>query len=149
VEAWQDNSVTTLGQAQRIWSEQPYSVLLVCGRGVDVLDLPSRLEGLLPAPEVPVVPLATTSPPRRWLLFTATGSTKLFGELEQLGVRLHGAGTWAALPPTAVAFLRPQRWLNSPQHPGIGRLRTADEMQDALLQALWHSGLALGPGEDG
>jgi Bifunctional DNA primase/polymerase, N-terminal len=148
-DAWQRSPVTDLADVYRIWSEHPYGVLLVCGRGVDVLELPDRLSGLLPAPEVPQLPLATTArPPRRWLVFTATGSGALSGELAQARVRLHGVGAWMALPPTAVEFLTPQRWLVSPQHPGIHRLRTADEVQHALLTALRTSRLTAGSGDD-
>jgi hypothetical protein len=91
--SWQDTPITDPAHAQEIWSQQPYSVLLVCGRGVDVLELPHRVFGLLPAPEVPQVPLAATPPPPAvGLLFTATGSGALSGELASVGVRLHTAG---------------------------------------------------------
>ncbi|MBV9142490.1 MAG: bifunctional DNA primase/polymerase [Pseudonocardiales bacterium] len=140
-DTWRDAPVTDPAHAQEIWSQQPYGVLLVCGRGVDVLELPHRVFGLLPAPEVPQVPLAATAvPPRRWLLFTATGSGALSGELASMGVRLHTAGAWVALPPTAVDFLSPQRWLEPPQNPSTRRLRTADEVQHGLLTLLLRSG---------
>jgi hypothetical protein len=148
-DSWRENPVTDPAEAYEVWSEHPYGVLLVCGRGVDVLELPHRLFGLLPAPEVGQVPLATTAtPPRRWLLFTATGSGALSSELASATVRLHGAGAWVALPPTTVEFLTPQRWLEPPQHPSTRRLRTADEVQHGLLTVLLRSGLGTGPGDD-
>lgn len=140
-DSWRDTPVTDPAHVHEIWSQQPYSVLLVCGRGVDVLELPHRVFGLLPAPEVPQVPLAATAaPPRRWLLFTATGSGALSGELASVGVRLHTAGSWVALPPTTVEFLAPQRWLDPPQSPSTRRLCTADEVQHGLLTLLLRSG---------
>jgi Bifunctional DNA primase/polymerase, N-terminal len=141
-DTWRDTPITDPAHAQAIWSQQPYGVLLVCGRGVDVLELPHRVFGLLPAPEVEQVPLAATAtPPRRWLLFTATGSGALSSELAQAKVRLHTAGTWVALPPTTVEFLSPQRWLQPPpQNPSTRRLRTTDEVQHGLLTLLLRSG---------
>ncbi|MBV9139323.1 MAG: bifunctional DNA primase/polymerase [Pseudonocardiales bacterium] len=147
-DTWADTAVTDPAEAYEIWSEHPYGVLLVCGRGVDVLELPQRLRGLLAFPEVPHVPLAMTAPPVRWLLFTATGSGAVSGELASAGVRLHTAGAWVALPPTTVGFLSPQRWLEPPQHPGTGRLRTADEVQQGLLTALRRSRFGTGSGDD-
>jgi hypothetical protein len=144
---WRDSPVTDPAEAYEVWCEHPYGVLLVCGRGVDVLELPQRLRGLLAFPEVPWVPLAMTAPPVRWLLFTATGSGALSGELSQVGMRLHGVGAWVALPPTAVEFLFPQRWLEPPPPGGTGRLRTADEMQHALLTVLLTSRLTIGSGD--
>ena len=147
-DSWRENPITDPAEAYEVWSEHPYGVLLVCGRGVDVLELPQRLRGLLAFPEVPQVPLAMTAPPVRWLLVTATGSGALSGELARAGVRLHTAGAWVALPPTTVGFLSPQRWLEPPQHPGTRRLRTADEVQHGLLTALLRSRLGTGPGND-
>ncbi|MBV9139313.1 MAG: bifunctional DNA primase/polymerase [Pseudonocardiales bacterium] len=147
-DSWRENPVTDSAEAYEIWSEHPYGVLLVCGRGMDALELPQRLRRLLAFPEVPRVPLAMTAPPVRWLLFTATGSGALSGELASAGVRLHTAGTWVALPPTTVGFLSPQRWLEPPQHPSTGRLRTTDEVQHGLLTALLRFRLGTGPRDD-
>jgi hypothetical protein len=96
---WWEKPVTDPAEAYEVWCEHPYGVLLVCGRGVDVLELPQRLRGLLAFPEVPWVPLAMTAPPVRWLLFTATGSGAVSGELARASVRLYAAGAWVALPP--------------------------------------------------
>ncbi|MBV9141923.1 MAG: bifunctional DNA primase/polymerase [Pseudonocardiales bacterium] len=148
-DTWRDAPVTDPAHAQEIWSQQPYGVLLVCGRGVDVLELPHRVFGLLPAPEVPQLPVAATAtPPRRWLLFTTTGSGALSSELAQARVRLHTAGAWVALPPTGVEFLSPQRWLEPPQRSSTQRLRTADEVQHGLLTLLLRSGLSKGADDD-
>jgi Bifunctional DNA primase/polymerase, N-terminal len=150
-DTWRENPVTDPADAYEVWSEHPYGVLLVCGLGVDVLELPQRLTGLLPAPEVPRVPVAATAPPVRWLLFTATGSSTLLGDLILLilaRVRLHTAGAWVALPPTTVGFLTPQRWVEPPQPGSAQRLPTAEEVQHGLLTALLGSGLGIGPGDD-
>lgn len=135
-DTWQHSPITTPGDAYEVWSEHPYGVLLVCGRGVDVLELPHRLQGLLPVPEVPQVPVVATARPERWLLFTATGSGALADDLILAKVRLHTAGDWAALPPTTTQFLAPQRWVEPPPRGGIQHLPTADEVQAELITAL-------------
>ena len=144
---WVEAPVTDRVEAYEVWSENPYGVLLVCGRGVDVLELPEELGWLLPAPKVPQAPLAVSSPPRQWLLFTATGSGHLSGELARAGVRLHTAGAWVALPPTPVEPMSPQRWLAPPQLSTDG-LPDTEKVQHALLTALLRSGLGPGPGDD-
>lgn len=48
IENW-DAAVREPDQAWTIWGQQPYGVLLVCGRGIDVLDVPLRVAELLPA----------------------------------------------------------------------------------------------------
>ena len=140
---WQNAPVIDPDHAEEIWTWEPYGVLLVCGRGVDVLELPHRMCELLPAPEVPQVPVAATGPPPRWLLFTATGSGSLSCDLNLARVRLREAGAWVALPPTPVADMFTTRWTKPPQH-DTTRLPTADEVQHALFNALLRSGLGTG-----
>lgn len=146
-DAWQEAPVTTPERVEEVWSRQPYGVLLVCGRGVDVLELPYRMRELLGAPELAQVPVAVTGFPPRWLLFTATGSNNLSADLDLARVRLHGAGSWVALPPTVVAPLCTARWIEPPQHNTVG-LIIAEEVQHALLQVLLRSGVGTGPGDD-
>jgi Bifunctional DNA primase/polymerase, N-terminal len=115
-EAWQDTPVTTPEHAEEIWSQHPYAVLLVCGQGVDVLELPNRMMGLLSiftgeGPVVPV-PVAVTGSLPRFLVFTSTDVDFLLPALP--GVRLHGAGSWIALPPTPTELVLAQRWWTTP-----------------------------------
>jgi Bifunctional DNA primase/polymerase, N-terminal len=149
-DTWQDTPVTDPKRAEEIWGQQPYGVLLVCGRGVDVLELPHRMRGLLCAlaPGGPVVPVAATGAPPRFLVFTATGPGTLAGDLTLAKVRLHGAGAWVALPPTTVGFLFPQRWWTAPPEHGRTRLRPAQPVQDVLVDALLASGLGTGTDDD-
>lgn len=136
--------------AYDIWRQHPYGVLLVCGRGVDVLQLPYRLEGLLPALPAAglVVPVALSGPPPQWQLFVATDSGTLLPELTLASVRRHGAGAWVALPPTTLPHMVPARWTAPPPSTAGRPLPTAQEVQQVLLDALLSSGLATGPDDD-
>lgn len=150
-DTWQSTPVTDPDHAQQIWAQQPYGVLLVCGQAVDVLELPHRLAGLLPALVAGnlAVPVAATGPPPRWLLFVATGPSTLSADLALASVRLHSAGAWVALPPTPVAHLITARWTVPPLQ-GAERtpLPTAEQVQQVLLDALLRSGLPAGPDDD-
>lgn len=136
-DTWQHTPVTTPGDAYEVWSAHPYGVLLVCGHGVDVLELPQRLVALLRAPEVPQAPVVATRP-ERWLLFTTTGSKTLTGDLVVANARLHTLGDWVALPPTTTQFLVPQQWVEPPPR-STGVLPTTDEIQAGLIAALARS----------
>lgn len=156
-DTWAEAPVTDPAQAYELWSEHPYSVLLVCGRGVDALEVPRRLRALLPEwvlrqqtpPQDQQVPIVVTTPPSDWLLFTATGSAGLSGALAQAGVCLRGAGSWVALPPTAVEYQCPQRWLVPPRHGSDPWLPESDTIQAQMLAALLRVRLTEGSGEDG
>lgn len=146
---WQHAPLTTAERVEQIWSQAPYGVLLVCGQGVDVLELPHRMRGLLSAlTGAPVVPIAATGVPPRFLVFTASGLGTLWGDLALTRVRLHAAGAWVALPPTHVLLLSPQRWWNPPPDHESPQLRPAQQVQDVLVTALLTSGLDTGTDDD-
>jgi hypothetical protein len=135
-DTWSDTPLTDPDQAYALWSEQPYGVLLVCGRGVDVLELPHRMMGLLSVLQsvVPVVPVAVTGSPPRFLVFTATDSEFLLPALRQ--VHLHGEGAWVALPPTATEVVLRQRWWRSPPEDQLQLpLLPTQVVLDALLSS--------------
>jgi hypothetical protein len=113
-DTWQQDPVTTPEQAEEIWGQHPYGVLLVCGQGVDVLELPLRMMGLLGAltGAEPVVPVAVTGSPPRFLVFTSTDWDSLLPAVR--GVHLHGTGSWIALLPTATEVVLAQRWWTTP-----------------------------------
>lgn len=116
-----------------------------------MLELPHRLQQLLPALAEGnlVVPVAATGPPPRWLLFVATGSGTVSGDLALASVRLRGAGAWVALPPTPVASMFTAWWtVPPPQDAESTQLPTAEEVQQVLLDALLSSGLPAGPDDD-
>lgn len=94
--------ITDPQQAQAIWTRlRPPGVLLVCGRGIDVLEAPPWVTQRLPAlaEHGLRVPIATTVAPYRWLILVATGSGRLRPDLAAAAVLLHSSGEWAALPP--------------------------------------------------
>jgi len=130
-ETWQQAPVTDPERAYALWSEHPYGVLLVCGRGVDVLELPHRMMGLLSALQS-AVPVAVTGSPPRFLVFTATDPDVLPPALRQ--VRLNGAGSWIALPPTATELVLTQRWWTTPAEDQL-RLLPTQVVLDALASA--------------
>lgn len=137
IENW-DAAVMEPDQAWSIWGQQPYGVLLVCGRGIDVLDVPLWVAELLPALADAglVVPVATALVPSRSVLFVATGSGTLRDDLATAPVCLHGKGEWVALPPTTVVGYPPPRWRVPPRDDGASALGGADEVQRLLAEAL-------------
>jgi Bifunctional DNA primase/polymerase, N-terminal len=147
VDGWQSAPVTNPDEADQIWSQHPYGVLLVCGRGVDVLELPRRIKPLsVFRTGGLVLPIAVSGPPMRWQVVVATGSGALLPELARASVRLRGAGAWVALPPTPVAELFTARWI------ALGTASTplvdADAVQQVLRTALVSSGPVTSPDDD-
>lgn len=133
--------VTDPQHAEELWTRQPYGVLLVCGRGIDALEVPFRVAELLPAlaSRGLVAPVATTLTPSRWVLIVATSSGTLRDDLAAASVRLHGPGQWVALPPTTLGGYPPIRWTQAPPHDHDVCLPSADKVQQVLAEAL-HSG---------
>ncbi|MGH3718306.1 MAG: bifunctional DNA primase/polymerase [Pseudonocardiaceae bacterium] len=133
-----DAAVTDPDHAWSVWGRQAYGVLLVCGRGIDALEVPFRVIELLPALADAdlVVPVVTALAPSRWVLLVATASGTLRDELAAASVRLRGKGEWVALPPTAVSGYPPLRWRVPPLDDGASALPSADEVQRVLAEAL-------------
>ena len=134
-DTWDIAPVTDPDHAQDIWTRQPYGVLLVCGRGIDALEVPFRVAELLPTLGL-AVPVATALSPSRWLLFVATSSGTLRSDLAAVSVRLRGTGQWVALPPTTLGGYPPIRWTVAPPEGRDIRLPGADEVQPVLAEAL-------------
>lgn len=111
--AWQCAGITDVDQALNVWTQQPYGVLLVCGQGVDALELPPRVAELVPALTAAGMgaPLAAVLPRR--LLFVASGTGALLPALQGAGVVLRGQGSWVPLPPTNLGHARAS-WRISP-----------------------------------
>lgn len=147
-DSWAQAPVTDPAEAYKIWSEQPYGVLLVCGYGVSVLELPERMMAVLSVLRAQglVVPVIAGEP-SGWLVITDANSTTLSPELEAVGARLHGVGSWVALPPTTVALRVTALWWVKPfrDHHGVVRLCPAERVQEVLLGALPRSGTGGGP----
>lgn len=137
-DTWDLAPVTDPEQAEDIWTRLRHvGVLLVCGRGVDALEVPFRVAELLPtlADRGLVVPVATALSPSRWLLVVATGSGGLRPDLAALSVRLRGTGQWVALPPTTLGGYPPLRCTQAPHDRDVC-LPCADEVQQVLAEAL-------------
>ncbi|MBV9143811.1 MAG: bifunctional DNA primase/polymerase [Pseudonocardiales bacterium] len=128
--------ITDSEHAQEIWTRlRPPGVLLVCGKGIDALEVPPWASERLPAlaEHGLRVPIATTVAPYRWLLLVATGSRRLRPELAAAAVLLHSTGEWAALPPTTLPGNPPLRWTQPPAENRTLRLPKADEVQRILV----------------
>lgn len=141
-DAWRTRPVTDEEEANEIWGQTPYGVLLVCGH-IIVLDLPEDMRPLLEAFQTagPLVPVAHGGNPRRFLML-ATGSTELDSDLAHAGVRVHAEGTWVALPPTCLDVAMEQRWWTAPA-PNEARLRPAGDLHTILLASWRRSGLGI------
>lgn len=134
---WESAPVTDVDQALDIWTQKPFGVLLVCGYGVDVLELPSEVAELLPALAargLTAPPTAAVMPPPRWLVYVATvpGQT-LLPTLAMAGVVLRTRGDWVALPPTNLGHTR-ARWRVEPSDSQV--LPDAAAVQQVLADAL-------------
>lgn len=132
---WRDAPITDPGRALAVWTAHPYALLLVCGHGVDVLEVSPAVAGLLPvlAGRGVEVPVAVVAPFPRRLLYVATGSA-LLPELAAEGTTLHALGGYVALPPTTLGQ-RSARWLRPPPDHGTA-LPGSDEVQLLLVDAL-------------
>jgi hypothetical protein len=134
-DAWEISPLIEWNQAHAVWAHYPYGVLLVCGQGVDVLELPTRLaEAALATLDVLGLtgPIAVL-PPARWLVFAASGSGPLPRLAAWPSVVYRGPGCWAPLPPTDLGHA-PARWHVAPE-PGVS-LPPSQELQHAVIDTL-------------
>ncbi|KEI43704.1 bifunctional DNA primase/polymerase [Saccharopolyspora rectivirgula] len=100
---WQELIGSTLDEVASWWSEKPYGVLVATGTAVNAIevgpDLGHQAAKVLRKLDTPVPIVAT--PDRRWYFLTAE-EAQLRPELAEIsGVRVHGAGSWIPMPPTA------------------------------------------------
>lgn len=133
---WESARVTDVDQALDIWTRKPFGVLVVCGYGVDVLELPPEVAELLPAlaDRALIAPTAAVMPPPRWLLYVATVPGQiLLPSLAMAGVVLRRRGDWVALPPTNLGHAR-ARWRVEPADGQV--LPDAAEVQHVLADQL-------------
>ncbi|HEU0088258.1 MAG TPA: bifunctional DNA primase/polymerase [Pseudonocardiaceae bacterium] len=75
-ERWPDQPITTWEQAHATWSHRRYGVLLVCGHGVDAVELPTPLAAavLLALDTAPVAGPVVALGADRWLVLVASGA---------------------------------------------------------------------------
>lgn len=138
-DTWNIAPVTDPKQAEEVWTRlRRVGVLLVCGRGIDALEVPFRVREPLPALGMRdlTVPVATALAPSRWQLFVATGSGTLRPDLAIASVCPRGIGQWVALPPTTLGGYPPVQWTQAPPEDRDLCLPGADEVQQTLAEAL-------------
>ena len=138
-DTWDSAPITDPERAEEVWTAcRHVGVLLVCGRGIDALEVPFRVTEVVPAlgQRGVRVPIATALAPSRWLLFVATGSGTLWPELAAVSVRWRGIGQWVALPPTTLGGYPPVRWTVAPTEDHALYLPGAQEVQRMLAEAL-------------
>ncbi|MGH3427864.1 MAG: bifunctional DNA primase/polymerase [Mycobacteriales bacterium] len=136
---WDLAPITDPEQAEETWTRlRQVGVLLVCGHGIDAMEVPFRLYELLPAlgGRGLTVPVVTALAPSRWLLLVATGSGTVRPDLAAASVCLRGIGQWAALPPTTLGGYSPVQWTQAPPEDRDLCLPGADEVQRVLAEAL-------------
>ncbi|MGH3783508.1 MAG: bifunctional DNA primase/polymerase [Acidimicrobiales bacterium] len=137
---WCGSGITTPSKAEAVWTRWPYSLLVECGHGVDVLELPGQLaERPVQALAVAGVrcPVAVLLHPARWLLFMASGDPIV--ELGAWpGVLYRGVEAWVPLPPTNLGRSH-ARWHTDPADLA-GALPEAEQVQRITatsLQGTW------------
>ncbi|HEU0088436.1 MAG TPA: bifunctional DNA primase/polymerase [Pseudonocardiaceae bacterium] len=132
---WQNRAITTWDQAHTTWSRRRYGVLLVCGRGVDVLELPTPLAtAALPALGTPgVAGPVVALPSARWLLLVASGPGLLPPMRSWPAITYRGPGHWVPLPPTDLGSTW-AGWHRAPE-PGAA-LPASDVVQRVIIAAL-------------
>ncbi|MGH7510979.1 MAG: bifunctional DNA primase/polymerase [Gemmatimonadales bacterium] len=135
---WQKQGITEWSDAHAVWTRRPYGVLLVCGRGVDALELPTRLaQDVFPALGAagPIVALH----PARWVLLVASGH----GPAPKLGtwpsVTYRGPGHWVPLPPTGLDHTR-ARWHVRPPLDEAVILPASELVQRTVIDTLGGGG---------
>lgn len=130
--SWGASATTDGDEALDVWTRRPFSVLLLCGLGIDVLEIPAAAgpaaqHYLNEAEQLGPIALATA---RNWLLFVR-GSAALRADLAERGhIQHRGVGDWAPLPPTMDGPL-PYRWRVTPASVNW-RLPSSDDVQQVL-----------------
>jgi hypothetical protein len=144
LDEWEGQSSIQPAQLDDWWHEHPHALLLPTGRNFDVVEVPALLgahavcgpptgPGRASAAGRVRGPVAVT-PTGRWMFLMGSGAP-LRPELDhRTDVVRHCAGSWIPAPPTVLPE-GPVRWQVSPEQVGW-RLPDADEMQQALIEAL-------------
>lgn len=138
---WREQGITEWSEAHAVWTRRPYGVLLVCGRGVDALELPTRLaQDVFPAlGEAGLAGPIVALHPARWVLLLASGP----GLVPKLGawpsVTYRGPGHWVPLPPSDLGHTR-ARWHVRPPTDEPLTLPPSTAVQAAVIDALGGGG---------
>lgn len=110
-------AVTTVNQATQRWAHRPYTVLLVTGVVVDVIDAPPHIaDALLHHLHLTGRSVVAARVADRVLLLLATGPSiepERAANWSRAGVLFHQRGSWIVLPPSVINGVR-TRWLRHP-----------------------------------
>ncbi|GAB3679381.1 bifunctional DNA primase/polymerase [Saccharopolyspora tripterygii] len=133
---WQEQLGADLAEVMSWWDEHPYNLLLATGLQADAVEVDAALgrqaAKVLRAGGFPVPIVAT--PSGSWFFLTTPGG-QLNDELAgQSGIRLHGRGSWAPLPPSVYSG-GAVHWRVKPEV-CAWRLPSSEFVQDALRTAL-------------
>lgn len=131
-----DTATRAAGSRQELaaWPARPYTLLLLTGSVVDVLELPARAESAAAAMTAsPHSVPAARLPTGRWLLFGAPGevSDDAAAAARARGVLHHGSGWHVPLPPSRLAQGR-VRWVARPAPSSRGLLGVAELLELVL-----------------
>ncbi|MGH3613680.1 MAG: bifunctional DNA primase/polymerase [Pseudonocardia sp.] len=140
---WSTRWTVRVDEIVHWWSEQPYSVLVACGHGVDCVELPltptsHRMLG--PLREAGLCPPAMRTPVGTLVLFVRTPTTALQPSM-LVSVSLRSTGSWIAVPPTDHhdSTSPGYRWVTNaaPSHLGwqLAQLRAVCEIITATVRA--------------
>lgn len=136
---WADLSryvLTSRGEVETRWMHRPYTVLLITGLVVDVVDAPPRIaDVLLRHLHMAGRSVAAAEVGGRVLLLFAAGPAvdpARAADWSRMGVLFHQRGSWTALPPSIVDGVR-TRW----QRP-LDRRDLALPSADSSLDLLDH-----------
>lgn len=96
---WQTAWTFDVDQVAKWWSREPYSVLVVCGQGVDCLEVAARYTARM----LPALAQAALFAPA---MLTPTGKLALFVQTDHraaglASANLRGLGAWVGIPPTS------------------------------------------------
>lgn len=112
---WWRRPLWTPAAIDSCWSTVPYGVLLVCGHGIDALELPAstldRITDVIPeiVRSYPVIAL----PQGRRIILTSGTNPRLHDELPE-GCRWRAGAGWVPLPPTLTSPSASVIWKNPP-----------------------------------
>lgn len=96
---WESTWTFDVDQVATWWSSVPYSVLVVCGQGVDCLEVPARYTTRM----LPALAKAMLFAPA---MLTPTGKLALFVQTDHraaglVSANLRGLGAWVGIPPSS------------------------------------------------
>ncbi|WP_410662000.1 hypothetical protein [Amycolatopsis sp. lyj-84] len=129
---WWRKPLWTPDDVDACWATSPFGTLLVCGHGVDALDLPVEVFDHLDAtmPETLRTYPSIALPRERRIVLTSGTSAVLHDVMLPPECRWLAGARWVPLPPTLVSRSVSATWANPPD----GQLRLPEP--DVLVEAI-------------